>query len=410
MSTFAIVGGGVAGVTAARELASGASPADDVHIFSAEPYPYYPRPHLWRFIAGEMDQEALYFRPLSWYEEKGIRFHLSKRVTAVDTDEHRLAFGERDDLTYDRLLLATGARPFVPPCEGTDKEGVFTLRTLEDALAIKDYAAQISRAVVIGGGLLGLETARALSDAGLSALVIEIADYFLPRQMDQEGAQVLQAILETQGLELATGAVVEAVLGDERADGVRAKDGRHFEGELVLFSAGVRCRSELAEKAGLEVNRGAVVDEHMRTSAEDVFAAGDVAEFKGKIYGIIPPAIEQAQVAAANMIELGSEVYTGTLPSTTLEVAGARVTSLGEYDLDESDSEAEPSFRVVRRADPDRGRYRKFVIRDGRLVGAILVNEPQRAALTRVLIDREVDVSEHVDRLVDSDFDLKSLL
>jgi nitrite reductase (NADH) large subunit len=409
MSTFAIVGGGVAGVTAARALAT-TSPNDEVHIFSAEPYPYYPRPYLWRFIAGEMEQEDLYFQPLSWYEEKGIRFHMDARVAAVDADEHRLRLSGGDDVTYDRLLLANGARPFVPPFKGTDKKGVFTLRTLDDARAIKEYAARVSQAVVIGGGLLGLETARALQDAGPAVRVIEIADYLLPRQLDQEGAQVLRALLEEQGLELTTGAVVEAVLGDGRAESVRTEDGRVVEGELVLFSAGIRCRVKLAREAGLEVNRGVVVDEQMRTSAEDVFAAGDVAEFKGKVYGIIPPAIEQAEIAAANMIDVGSEVYTGTLTTTTLEVAGARVTSLGEYNPGEGDAVGGPSFRVLRRADAGRGRYRKFVLRDGRVIGAILVNEPQRAAITRVLIDREIDVSEHADHLVDDDFDLKSLL
>jgi nitrite reductase (NADH) large subunit len=405
MSTFVIIGGGVAGVTAARSLADAASPTDEIQIFSVEPYAYYPRPHLWRFIAGEMEQEDLYFQPLSWYEEKGIQFHLDVRVTGVDTDEHRLRFGSGDVVTYDRLLVATGARPFVPPIEGTDKEGVFTLRTLEDALAIKEYAADVSHAVMIGGGLLGLETARALHDGGLVVHVIEIADYLLPRQIDREGAQVLRAILEAQGLELTTGAIVESILGDARAEGVLTKDGRDFEGELILFSAGIRCRARLAEEGGLEVNRGVVVDEQMRTSAEDVFAAGDVAEFEGKIYGNIPPSMEQANVAAANMIELGSEIYAGTLPTTTLEVAGARVTSLGEYNPDDAEE-----FRVERHAEPGRGLYRKFVLDEGHVVGAILINDPQRAAMARLLIDRRVDVSEYADRLVHDDFDLKSLL
>jgi nitrite reductase (NADH) large subunit len=405
MTQFAIIGGGVAGVTAARSLAGAASATDEIHIFGAEPYPYYPRPHLWRFIADEMEQEDLYFQPLSWYEEKGIQFHVDTRVAAIDTEEHRLTLNDGERVTYDRLLVATGARPFVPPVEGADKEGVFTLRSLEDALAIKGYAARVDKAVVIGGGLLGLETARALHDAGLVAHVIEIADYLLPRQVDQEGAQVLRAILEAQGLELTTGTVVEAILGEERAERVLAEDGRDFPGQLILFSAGIRCRAKLAEEAGLEVNRGIVVDGQMKTSAEDVFAAGDVAEFEGKIYGIIPPAIEQANVAADNMMESGSETYAGSLPTTTLEVAGARVTSLGNYNP--ADAQA---FRIERHAEPERGLYRKFVLDEGLVVGAILINDPQRAALVRPLIEREIDISEHAHRLTEDDFELKSLL
>jgi nitrite reductase (NADH) large subunit len=412
MSTYAIIGGGVAGVTAARELAEAASPAgDEIHIFNRELYPYYPRPLLWKFIAGEVDdKEDLYFEPLAWYEGKGIQFHLHTHVVDLDPDEHRLTLERGDFVTYDRLLLATGARPFVPPVDGSNKQGVFALRSLDDAMAIRAYARDVSQAVVIGGGLLGLETARALRDAGPDVHIIEIAEHLLPRQLDRQGAQVLSGLLEGMGLELTTGAVVDAILGDERAERVRTRGGRVVDGKLVLFSAGIRCRAKLAQEAGLEVNRGTVVDEHMRTSAPDVFAAGDVAEFQGNIHGIIPAAIDQAKVAAANMLQSGSAVYTGTLPTTTLKVAGAQVASLGEYNPDEDDAGGGPALRVVRRGDADRGFYRKFVVREGRLVGAILLNEPRRAAMARLLIDREIDVSQHVDHLLDDDFELRSLL
>jgi nitrite reductase (NADH) large subunit len=405
MTEYVILGGGVAGVTAARTMMDQVSEDDAIHVLSAESYPYYPRPLLWRFIAGSMEQEDLYFQPLSWYEERGIRIHLGTEVTAIDKERHRLKLEDGSEMTYDRLLLATGARPFVPPVEGTDKEGVFALRTLEDALAIKVHAEKASQAVVVGGGLLGLETARALSEAGLKAQVIEIAEYLLPRQLDREGAQVLRVLLEDQGLQIVTGAVVEAIAGDGRAERVRIEDGRVIEGQLILFSTGIRCRAKLAKEAGLDVNRGAVVDDQMRTSAEDIFAAGDIAEYEGKIHGIIPPAMDQAAVAAANMIEPGSERYEGTLPTTTLEVAGARVTSLGEYEPGEV-----KLHQIVRHTDKERGLYRKFVLREGRLVGAIVLNDPQRAALARLLIDREVEISQAAERLVEDDFDLKSLL
>lgn len=405
MTAYVIIGGGVAGVTAARELSERVSAGDKVQILSAEPYPYYPRPLLWRFIAGTKEQNELYFQPLSWYEERGITFRLGTRVTALDPNENLLTLADGSRLEYDRLLLATGARPFVPPVEGTDKEGVFTLRTLEDAQTIKDYARRTSQAVVIGGGLLGLETARALSEAGPSAHVVEIADHLLPRQLDQEGATVLRALLEDLGVYITTGAIVDSIVGDERARQVRTKGGASIDSDLVLFSTGIRCRAGLAQEAGLEVNRGAVVDEHMRTSVENIYAAGDVAEFNGDIGGNIPPAMDQAEVAAANMVEPGSEVYQGTLPSTTLEVVGARVTSLGEYNPQD-----EEAYDIARYTDLDGGLYRKFVLNAGRVVGAITLNDPQRAALARQLIDRGVDVSSHRDDLVRDDFDLKSLL
>ncbi len=395
----------MAGVTAARALARASSDADEVHIFSAEPHPYYPRPLLWQFIAGQKEQDELYFRSPEWYAEQSIQYHLNSSITEINTEAHRLTLDDGSRVSYDRLLIATGARPFVPPCQGTDKEGVFTLRTLEDALAIKSYTERAETAIVVGGGLLGLETARALQATGLRVTVIEVAPYLLPRQLDREGAQVLQSLLEAQGLNLITDSLTEAVLGETHASGVQLKNGQRVDGDLVLFSAGIRCRAKLAKEAGLEVNRGVVVDEQLRTSADDVFAAGDVAEFEGQVYGIIPAAIEQARAAASNMSEPGSASYTGTIPSTTLQVADAEVTTLGEIDENEGENR-----RAVRHADIDAGVYRKFTLEDGRVIGFILLNDQERSGAARQLIQRGINVSEKADELVKDDFDLKSLL
>jgi len=402
---YVIVGNGVACVTAAQAITQ-ADPAAEVHIFGAEPYPYYRRPLLWEFIAGQIEQDALYFRPPAWYAERGMHLHLGVQATALDPAAHRLTLADGSTAEYDRLLLATGGRSFVPPVEGTDKEGVFTLRTLEDALAIKAYAQRASAAVVIGGGLLGLETARALRTAGLDVTVVEFFPYLLPRQLDTEGADVLQSLLEAQGLQVITSGATEAILGEGRADGIRLKDGRAVAGELILFSTGIRSETALAQAAGLEVNRGVIVDEHLQTSAEDIFAAGDAAEFEGQVYGIIPAAIEQARIAAANMVASGSTTYTGTIPATTLKVAGAELTSMGES-VAEGDE-----YTPLRRADMEAGRYRKFVLREGRIVGAILLNDKERLQPTTQLIEQGVDVSAlvNVNRLLDDDFDLKSLL
>ncbi len=405
-----IVGNGVAGVTAARGIVR-ADPGAQVHIFGFEPYPYYRRPRLWEFIAGQTEQAALFFRPPDWYAGRGIQLHLGARVTGLDPVGHRLhvkVSGGRPasarSVEYDRLLLATGGRAFVPPCEGVDKDGVFTLRTLDDALAIKACAQEASRAIVIGGGLLGLETARALHTTGLKVTVIEFFPYLLPRQLDAQGAEVLQSLLEAQGLKIVTGGKTEAILGDGRANGVRLQDRRVVAGEMVIFSTGIRSDVALARAAGLEVNRGIVVNEHLQTSADDIFAAGDAAEFEGRVYGIIPAAIGQARVAAANMVASGSDTYAGTLPTTTLKVAGAELTSVGE-----SVAQAEESDQL-RRVDLAAGRYRKLVLRDGRIVGAISLNDRERAGIIARLIEQGADVSAYANRLLDDDFDLKSLL
>ena len=398
-----IVGNGIAGVMSAQAIVR-ADPSAEVHIFGAEPYPYYRRPLLWEFIAGQIEQDDLYFRPAEWYAKRGIQLHTGVRVTALAPSDHRLTLSNGETVAYDRLLLATGGRPFIPPCKGTDKQGVFALRTLDDALAIKAYAQRVSVAVVVGGGLLGLETARALRTAGLDVTVVEFFSHLLPRQLDAEGAEVLQSLLEAQGLQIITGGATEAVQGDEYAHCIWLQDDRTVPGELVIFSTGIRSETTLAQAAGLEVNRGIVVDGQLQTSAEDVFAAGDAAEFEGRVYGIIPPAIEQARVAAANMIAPGSSTYAGTLPATTLKIAGAELTSLGESITDTD------GYITLRHVDLPAGHYRKFILRDGHITGAILLNDKEHVRPIAQLIEQGIDVSANADRLLDNNFDLKSLL
>jgi len=418
MKRYVIAGNGVAGITAAQAIVR-ADPAAEVHLFGAETYPYYRRPRLWEFIAGEIEQEALYFRPPEWYTERGIHLHLGVRATSLDPTAHRLtlrpgsgqALDNGSHAEYDRLLLATGSRPFVPPFEGVDKAGVFTLRTLDDALAIKAYARGVRSAAVIGGGLLGLETARALCTAGLEVTVVEFAPYLLPRQLDAEGAQVLQSLLEAQGLHILTGAATETILGDGHATGVRLKDGRVVDGELVLISTGIRSRVELAREAGLEVNRGVVVDEQLRTSGADVYAAGDVAEFEGRVYGIIPAATEQAQIAAANMVadpstgsgQGDSATYGGTIPANTLKIVGVDLTCLGEA------TATGDEFVILRQVDAASGVYRRLTLRDGKIVGAILLGDTQSVRPVQQLIASGRDVSAYGERLLDEDFDLRAL-
>jgi nitrite reductase (NADH) large subunit len=399
---YVVVGNGVAGVTAAQSLVR-ADPAAEVHIFGEEPYPYYQRPRLWEFLAGEIEQQTLYFRPPDWYAAKGIQVHLGARVTALDPAEHRLTLADGGNIHYDRLLLATGAQPFVPPFTGTDKDGVFTLRTLDDARAMKAYAADIRSVVVIGCGLLGLETARALLSLGLNVTMLESEPSLLPRQLDGEGAQVLRARLEAMGLHFLTDAQTETILGDEHATGVRLRDGRVVEGEMVLISTGIRSRVELAREAGLEVNRGLIVDEQLRTSAADVYAAGDMAEFEGIVYGIIPAAIEQAQVAAANMVSEGSATYSGTVPATTLKIVGIDLTSLGDA------TAAGDEFDILRQADSAAGVYRQLTLRDGKIVGAILLGDTQNVQPLKQLIATGRDVSAYSDRLLDENLNLKAL-
>lgn len=402
MKQYIIVGNSIAGITAAQTIVR-ADPAAEVHIFGAEPYPYYRRPLLWEFIAGQIEQEALLFRPTAWYTERGIRLHLGVRVTTLNPKAHSLILADGSSAEYDRLLLATGGRPFIPPFEGVEKKGVYVLRTIEDAISIKEYAQGVSTAAVIGGGLLGIETARALTSLNLDVSVIEFMPHLLPLQLDAEGAQALQSLLESMGMRILTGTATEAIQGDELPTGVRIKDGHVVDAELVLISCGIRPRIELAREAGIDVNRGVVVNQQLRTSATDVYAAGDVAEFEGTIYGIIPAATDQARIASANMVASGSATYNGTIPATTLKIAGIDLTSLGEA------TATGDEFTILRKVDATGGVYRRLTLRDGKVVGAILLGDTQSVRPVKQLITTGLDVSAYGERLLDEGFYLKSL-
>jgi nitrite reductase (NADH) large subunit len=407
---FVIMGNGIAGVTAARALSEGGDGAPvlssaevEVEIYAREAYHYYPRPRLYRFLAGEVELEDLYSYPPAWYEKRGIAVHLGVEVVELDPVSKRITLSDGRQVSYDRLLLATGGRAFVLPLKGVDKEGIFTLRTIEDALAIREWAREAKRAVVIGGGLLGLETARSLRGLGLEVTILELEPYLLPRQLDAEGAELLRKRIEDMGIEVMLNARSQAILGDGKATGVLLEDGREIAGDLILISAGIRSNVQLAQDAGLEVQRGVVVDEHLRTSAEDIYAAGDVAEFQGRVYGIIPAAIEQARAAAANMLGREPTEYRGTIPSNTLQVVGIDCASIGVCHPPEGEG-----YQELRK--PGADAYKKLVLKDGRLVGAILLGDRKDVMPISRLIREEADVSPYIERLLDEDFNWKELL
>lgn len=361
-----IVGNGVAGVTAAIELAR--REAGEILIYGSEPYPYYYRPRLPHFLAGEISQEQLYVHPLSWYERRGIQVYTGTTVVRLEPDRKQVVLDDGRTVPYDRLLLATGAYSFVPPFEGSEKRGVFALRTLDDALAIRQYAGRCQQAVVIGGGLLGLEAARALSRLGLEVTVLEYSGYLLPRQLDAPGAALLQQQIEQMGIRVALQADTRAILGDDEAKGVALKDGREFPAQLVLIATGVRCNVALAADAGLAVDRGVIVDASMATSAPNVYAAGDAASFQGRSWGIIPVALAQAAVAAANMAG-AREQYREVTPTNTLKIAGIDLLSVGTVQPQDKGS------CELRSASPDGRRYVKLVLQHDTLAGAIVIGD-----------------------------------
>lgn len=401
-----IIGNNAAGTTAGKGIRD-ASQEAEIDIFTEEPVPYYPRPRLIDFISGEVDEKDILFNPVEWYEKNRLNLHLSSKVDRVDVAGKKVLVGV-DWHNYDKLVLANGSSAFLPPFGGLPKENSFTLRTLDDAKRIRKAAAESKRVVVIGGGLLGLETARALATGfpGLDITILEYAEHLLMRQLDHEGAKILQDWISEAGTKVVTKAETEELLGDgDVATAVKLKDGRVVECDMVVVSAGARSNLQLAKEAGLDVNRGVIVDGSLRTSREDIYAIGDVAEYGGRVWGMIPPALDQARIAARKVLGLGGPDYTGTVPSNTLKVMDIDLTSIGTVRGEHETPEV--GFEEIRAITPDRKVYKKFVIKDGKMIGAILLGTKKETGNVAKMIREGTSVEDIRDRLSDPGFDFR---
>lgn len=401
-----IIGNNIAGTTTAKAIRD-ADKEVEINIFTEESVPYYARPKLIDFVAGAVEESGIMFHPTEWYEKNNLNLHLSSKVDRMDGAGKKVLVGV-DWYTYDKLVLANGSSAFLPPFKGLPKENVFTLRTLDDAKRIRKAAAGSKRVVVIGGGLLGLETARALATGfpELDITILEYAEHLLMRQLDHEGAEILQDWIAETGTKVVTKAETEELLGEgDIAATVKLKDGRTVECDMVIMSAGARSNLGLAKEAGLSVNRGVIVDSSLRTSDQNVFAVGDVAEYEGKVWGMIPPALDQARIAAKKVLGLEGPDYTGTIPSNILKVMGIDLTSIGTVRSEHETQEK--GFEEIRAVTADKKVYKKFVLKDGKIIGAILLGTKKETGKVANMIKEGTPVESIRDRLSDPGFDFR---
>jgi nitrite reductase (NADH) large subunit len=400
MKRYLIIGNGVAGARAAAKIRE-ADQKGEIHIFTEEAYPFYYRVRFPEYVAGEVTIQNLTIHTKEWYQSKEILIHLEEGVNEVNVPQKEVTSQKGKTYAYDLLLMATGGNAFVPPIKGTEKKGVFTLRTMKDAIGMKEFSGGVKQAILIGGGLVGLETGGALLRRGIKVAVIEHNPRILPRQMDPEGAKILQGKMESMGFSFFLNADSEEIFGKETVEGLRLKDGRTVEGRMIIISAGVKPNIKLAQTMGLEIKNGILVNDRLETKIEGLFAAGDAAEHRGRVYGIWPAAQRQGETAGVNMAG-GSGLYEGTVVSNTLKVVGIDLTASGDID-------AEGRLECVLKSDREKNIYRKITFKEDKIVGCILLGNITGNSEILNAIEKQVNVKDLKGLILEDDFDFKKL-
>ena len=386
-----VVGNGMAAARFVEELARTALGRYAVAVVGAEPRLAYNRVLLSSLLAGEIRPEEIELKPASWWRDRGVTLIYGRPAATIDPARRELGLADGRTLPFARLVLATGSHAIRLPVPGMDLPGVLTFRDAGDADRLL-AAARGARAVVVGGGLLGLEAASGLAKAGARVTLVHLMDRLMERQLDARAAALLKRAVEARGIEVLLGAETAEIRGAGRAEAVGLKDGRVLPADLVVFACGVRPNADLARAAGLACRRGVVVDDGLETSAPGIHAIGECAEHRGQVYGLVEPAYEQARVLARRLAGEDAR-YAGSVVATNLKVSGVHVFSAGDF-------LGEPGTESVVLSDPGFGTYRKLVLEDGRLVGAVLFGETADALWYLDLIRAGTPVEAFREELV----------
>jgi nitrite reductase (NADH) large subunit len=387
-----LIGNGMAGVRTLEELLKLAPGKYDITVFGAEPHPNYNRILLSPVLAGEKKLDDIILNDDAWYAEHGITLHKGKKVVAIDRVRRCVRTEDGTEAAYDRLLLATGSAPFILPVPGKDLEGVVGFRDIRDVELMLEASEKHRNAVVIGGGLLGLEAANGLKKRGMNVTVVHLLDTLMERQLDKPAAALLQRALEHSGLDFKLEAQTEALLGEGRVRAVRFKDGSEVPADLVVMAVGIRPNVGLAKASGIHCERGILVSDTMQTFDPQVYAVGECVQHRGKLFGLVAPLFEQARVCANHLAEFGIARYEGSVTSTKLKVTGIDLFSAGEY-------QGGAGCEELLFQDPSRGVYKKLVVRDNKVAGAVLYGDTVDGAWYFQMMRDGTDISafrEHI--------------
>jgi nitrite reductase (NADH) large subunit len=400
-----VVGNGMAGARAVEEVLARGRDRFDIVMFGEEPYGNYNRILLSNILSGAQDTSEIFINPLEWYEENHIKLHAGARVGEIDRLAKIVVSENGISERFDKLLIATGSRAFIPLMAGVNlpdgriKPGLFGFRTIDDCNAIVLKAKQSRRAVVIGGGLLGLEAARGLLNHGCEVHVVHLVGHLMETQLDPTGGAILKSTMEAMGVKVHLDKLTSAVLGDREVTGLAFKDGTTLDCDMVVVAAGIKPNAEIGSRCGLTVKRAVVVDDHMRSVDDpDVYAVGECAEHRGRVYGLVAPLWDQAKVFADHVTGRDPDAaYHGSKLATKLKVMGVELASMGIIEP------AEERDEIIQYTEAKRGTYKKLIVRDGRLVGGILMGDISKAAYLMQCFDRDAPLPDERPSLL---FDL----
>lgn len=390
---IAVVGNGMAGLRFVEELVSSAPGQFDITVIGAEPQPAYNRVLLSPLLAGEISSEDVTLKPADWYAAHGVTLLIGARASVLDTYNRSIIVESADggtEIYFDACVLATGSDPIRLTMPGDRLDGVHTFRTMTDVDAMIRLAQNGQPAVVIGGGLLGIEAAYGLARAGIPVTLVHIMDRLMERQLDPEGALYLKNALEAKGIRVVLGAQTKEILGETCVESVMLSDGQKIDCGLVVMAVGIKANTKLAAGAGLVIGRGVVVDEGLQTTAPNIFAIGECAEYCGVCHGLVEPSYEQAKILADRFAGHTS-AYGGSVPAANLKVSGVPVFSAGDFTGDDAE--------VLVTRDAGLKTYRKLCVREGQLIGAVLVGDTTDALWYLDLIRSGADVTAFRDSL-----------
>lgn len=380
-----IVGNGIAAITAIKSIRQ-FDEESEIYLFGEEKFYPYNRIRLSKGLLTSLDEDKILLQKKEWYKNNHVNIHVHTKVVSIDTNNKKVKLDNDKEIEYTKLLLANGAKNRIPPITGIDKKGVFSLRTLQDARNILETIDDESKILNIGGGIQGLETAWILSQDGKKVIIAELLSRLMPKQLDEKASDILEKAIKQQDIDILLSIQLEEIIGRNNIEGFRTKEQEKIDCDGVLYSIGIMPNIDILKNSGITTNKGIIVDEKMATNIPDVFAAGDIVELDGKVFGLWNMAIEQGKVAGYNIV--GKDVtYNHIVPVTTLNAFNLSLFSMGTVD----DGEATD---ILVEEKSEENSYKKILINDQKIIGAIIIGNVRSSPVLKAAIEKEKDLSQ----------------